>query len=185
MINTVTLIGRLTKDPELRQTQGNTSVLSFTLAVGRNFKNQDGSVDADFINCVIWRKPAEILAQYTRKGSQIAVRGRLQSRSYEDKTGHRVYVTEVVCDDFQLLDSRRQETMPNQGMDAAFGARPATETPAYQAPMDTNPYGTSVSSFADPAAMPGMGATPNVDQPTNVGTDFNTTSDIADEDLPF
>ncbi|MDT2451143.1 single-stranded DNA-binding protein [Enterococcus avium] len=106
MINNVVLVGRLTKDPDLRYTASGTGVATFTLAVNRNFTNQDGNRDADFINCVIWRKSAETLANYAKKGTLLGVTGRIQTRSYENQQGQRVYVTEVVADNFQLLESR-------------------------------------------------------------------------------
>jgi len=106
MINNVVLVGRLTKDPDLRYTSSGSAVATFTLAVNRNFTNQNGNREADFINCVIWRKPAETMANYARKGTLLGVVGRIQTRSYENQQGQRVYVTEVVCDNFQLLESR-------------------------------------------------------------------------------
>ncbi|GAB7306739.1 single-stranded DNA-binding protein [Enterococcus gallinarum] len=106
MINNVTLVGRLTKDPDLRYTPNGTGVASFTLAVNRNFTNQTGERGADFINCVIWRKPAETLANYARKGTLLGLTGRIQTRSYDNQQGQRVYVTEVVADNFQLLESK-------------------------------------------------------------------------------
>ncbi|ENZ5537813.1 single-stranded DNA-binding protein [Enterococcus hirae] len=106
MINNVTLVGRLTKDPDLRYTASGTAVATFTLAVNRNFTNQNGNREADFINCVIWRKPAETMATLAKKGSLIGVVGRIQTRTYDNQQGHRVYVTEVVADNFQLLESK-------------------------------------------------------------------------------
>lgn len=106
MINNVTLVGRLTADPNLRYTANGTGVATFTLAVNRNFTNQDGNREADFINCVIWRKSAETLANYARKGTLLGVTGRIQTRNYENQQGQRVYVTEVVAEGFQLLESR-------------------------------------------------------------------------------
>ncbi|UTX64455.1 single-stranded DNA-binding protein [Streptococcus constellatus] len=106
MINNVVLIGRLTRDVELRYTPSNVAVATFNLAVNRNFKNQDGEREADFINCVMWQKSAENLANWTRKGMLIGITGRIQTRSYENQQGQRVYVTEVVADNFQLLESR-------------------------------------------------------------------------------
>lgn len=106
MINNVVLVGRLTKDVDLRYTANGTGVATFTLAVNRNFTNQDGNRDADFINCVIWRKSAETLANYAKKGTLLGVIGRIQTRSYENQQGQRVYVTEVVVENFQLLESR-------------------------------------------------------------------------------
>ncbi|MFS9328652.1 single-stranded DNA-binding protein [Streptococcus anginosus] len=106
MINNVVLIGRLTRDVELRYTPSNIAVATFNLAVNRNFKNQDGEREADFINCVMWQKSAENLANWTRKGMLIGVAGRIQTRSYENQQGQRVYVTEVVAETFQVLEKR-------------------------------------------------------------------------------
>ena len=105
-MNNVNLIGRLTKAPELKQTASNTSVLTGTLAVNRTFKNQNGKREADFINIVAWRQTAEIITQYCGKGSQIGVTGRIQTRNYENQQGQRVYVTEVVAEHVDLLDSK-------------------------------------------------------------------------------
>ncbi len=106
LINNVVLVGRLTKDPDLRYTSSGTAVATFTLAVNRNFTSQNGNREADFINCVIWRKSAETLANYARKGTLLGVTGRIQTRSYDNQQGQRVYVTEVVAENFQLLESR-------------------------------------------------------------------------------
>ena len=113
-MNTVQLVGRLTRDIELKFTASGTATGSFNLAVNRNFTNQQGEREADFINCVIWRKAAENLANWTRKGSLIAIDGRLQSRSYENKHGQKVYVTEVVVNNFDLLESK--ETTNNRAV---------------------------------------------------------------------
>ncbi|HEM5312194.1 TPA: single-stranded DNA-binding protein [Streptococcus suis] len=107
MINNVVLVGRLTRDVELRYTPSNQAVATFTLAVNRNFKNQaTGEREADFINCVIWNKQAENLANWTKKGHLIAITGRIQTRSYDNQQGQRVYVTEVVAESFQVLEKR-------------------------------------------------------------------------------
>lgn len=108
MINNVVLVGRLTKDPDLRYTANGTGVATFTLAVNRNFTNQSGNREADFINCVIWRKSAETLANYARKGTLLGVTGRIQTRNYDNQQGQRVYVTEVVAENFQLLEPRSE-----------------------------------------------------------------------------
>lgn len=115
MINNVVLVGRLTKDPDLRITPGGNSVATFTLAVNRNFTNQSGNRDADFINCVIWRKSAETLANYARKGTLLGVTGRIQTRNYENQQGQRVYITEVIADNFQLLESRTASENRSKG----------------------------------------------------------------------
>jgi single-strand DNA-binding protein len=99
------LVGRLTRDPELRYTQQGTAVANFTIAINRPFKNEQGEQQADFINGVVWRKPAENLAKYMKKGNQIGVDGRLQSRTYE-QDGRTVYVTEVIADSIQFLESK-------------------------------------------------------------------------------
>ena len=107
MINNITLAGRLTKDSDLRYTSDGTAVGTFTLAVNRQFTNQAGEREADFINCVIWRKNAENFANFTRKGSLVGITGRIQTRNYENKEGQRVYVTEVVAENFALLESKK------------------------------------------------------------------------------
>lgn len=113
-MNTVQLVGRLTRDIELKFTASGTATGSFNLAVNRNFTNQQGEREADFINCVIWRKAAENLANWTRKGSLIAIDGRLQTRSYDNRHGQKVYVTEVVVNNFDLLESK--ETTNNRAV---------------------------------------------------------------------
>lgn len=107
MLNSACLVGRLTDNPELRYTPNNQAVATFRLAVNRNFKSQNGEREADFINCVIWRQQAENLANWAKKGALIGITGRIQTRSYENQQGQRVYVTEVVTEQFQLLESRR------------------------------------------------------------------------------
>ena len=105
-MNKVILIGRLTKDPELRYTGSNRAVTQITVAVNRTFTNQNGEREADFINCVAWRKQAENVAKYCTKGSQVAVEGRIQTRSYDAQDGTKRYVTEVVADNVTFLGSR-------------------------------------------------------------------------------
>lgn len=112
MMNSICLVGRLTKDVELRYTPSNVAVATFTLAVNRTFKNENGEREADFINCVMWRKQAENLANWAKKGALIGITGRIQTRSYDNQQGQRVYVTEVVAEQFQLLESKGQG---NQG----------------------------------------------------------------------
>ena len=108
MLNSVCLVGRLTKDPELRYTPNNQAVATFSLAVNRNFKSQNGEREADFINCVIWRQQAENLENWAKKGALIVITGRIRTRSYENQQGQRIYVTEVVADSFQLLESQKE-----------------------------------------------------------------------------
>lgn len=106
MLNSTCLVGRLTKNPELRYTPNNQAVATFSLAVNRPFKNQNGEREADFINCVIWRQQAENLANWAKKGALIGITGRIQTRNFENQQGQRVYVTEVIADSFQLLERR-------------------------------------------------------------------------------
>ena len=113
MLNKVCLTGRLTKDPELKYLQNGTAVTTFTLAVDRTFKNKNGKREADFINIVVWRKQAENVANYTHKGSLVAVAGRIQTRSYEGKDGQRRYITEVVAEEVHFLDSKKQSNNSN------------------------------------------------------------------------
>ena len=120
-MNNVNLIGRLTKAPELKQTASNTNVLTGTLAVNRTFKNQNGERETDFINIVAWRQTAEIIAQYCGKGSQIGVTGRIQTRNYENQQGQRVYVTEVVAEHVDLLDSKNDN---QQGQSNSYNQQP-------------------------------------------------------------
>ena len=114
MLNNVNLCGRLTHDIDLRYTQSGKAVGSFSLAVNRNFKNSDGDYEADFINCTIWGKSAENLANFVSKGSLINVSGRLNTRNYDNKQGQKVYVTEVIVEQFDLLDSKNKGKKVNQ-----------------------------------------------------------------------
>jgi len=107
LLNRVILIGRLTKDPELRYTPAGVAVTQFTLAVDRPFTSQGGEREADFIPVVTWRQLAETCANYLRKGRLTAVEGRIQVRNYENNEGKRVYVTEVIADNVRFLESNR------------------------------------------------------------------------------
>ena len=113
MINRTVLVGRLTRDPELRYTANGAAVASFTIAVNRQFTNSQGEREADFINCIIWRKAAENFAKFTSKGSLVGIDGRIQTRNYENKQGQRVYVTEVVVENFSLLESKNIDSINN------------------------------------------------------------------------
>lgn len=117
MINNVTLVGRLARDPDMRYTPNGVAVVNFTLAVNRPYRNQNGENQADFIQCVTWRKSAEALAQHQRKGNLIGVTGSIQTRNYENEQGQRVYVTEVLANSVQFLEpaNRQQNQGQNQG----------------------------------------------------------------------
>ena len=126
-MNKAILVGRLTKDPELRTTGSGVSVCSFTIAVNRRFKNAEGGYDADFINCVAWRQQAEFVAKYFTKGRMLGLCGSIQTRNY-DKDGQRVYVTEVVADEISFVESKGQSdnapqsTPSSNSNTASFGA---------------------------------------------------------------
>lgn len=115
-LNVVALVGRLTRDPQLKRTAQGEAVTSFTLAVNRNYTSRDGQQQADFINCVVWKKLAENVDKYCSKGSLVGVEGRIQTRSYENNQGQRVNVVEVVCDSVQFLETKKAENN-NQGYD--------------------------------------------------------------------
>lgn len=117
-MNKVVLIGRITKDLELRQTATGIASCNFSLAVSKNFKNKDGVVEADFINIVTWRRTAELVAKYCSKGSQIAVEGRIQTRSYDAQDGTKRYVTEVVADSVEFVGSNKASSASNEFVDA-------------------------------------------------------------------
>lgn len=119
-MNKIILIGRSTKDAELRYTQTGKQVATFALAVDRDFKNAQGEREVDFIPCVVWGKLAEIAGRYVTKGKQLAVAGRIQTRNYEDKDGQRRYITEIIVSDLQLLGSRQD----GQAQDAPRGFEP-------------------------------------------------------------
>ena len=120
-MNKIVLIGRLVRDPELRFSPGTGIAISrFTIAVNRR-KKEDGTQEADFIPCVAWRKQAENLANYQKKGNQIAVTGRIQTRSYDGKDGIKRYVTEVIAEEIQFLDKVNREINQSSGADYDSG----------------------------------------------------------------
>ena len=134
MINRVVLVGRLTKDVEIRKTQSGLSVASFTVAVDRRGARQDQGSNqptADFISCVAWRQTADFLGTYAKKGALVGVDGRLQTRTYDDAQGNRHYVTEVVCDNANLLESKSSSQQRAQS-DSSFSQ------PSYSQPQSSN-----------------------------------------------
>jgi single-strand DNA-binding protein len=159
MLNRVVLVGRLTKDPELKYTPNGVAVCSFTLAVNRPFQNAQGDREADFINCVVWRKPAENVANYLKKGSLAGVDGRLQTRSYENNQGQRVYVTEVMAESVQFLEPKQQ----GSGQSANHNQQNSGNNYGSQQQQNSNRNNFNDDPFA------------------NDGTPI----DISDDDLPF
>ena len=155
MINRVVLVGRLTRDPELRKTQSGTSVCSFTMAVGCRVSTQ-GQPDADFINCVAWNKTADLMTQYLHKGSLIGLEGRIQTRSYDDKDGNKRYITEVIADNVEFLGSKssnNNSSSDNQGP-TPYDFDKAPDTKGTD--VDNNPF-----------------------------ADFGSSIEISDDELPF
>ena len=191
MINRAVLTGRLTRDPELRYTTSGTAVVSFTLAVDRQFRNQNGDRDADFVNCVIWRKSAENFSNFTHKGSLVGVEGRIQTRNYENQQGNRVYVTEVVVDNFALLEPRQnggmnqggQQQPFNNGSNQPFAGQPQQQFGGNQPQTNNAPQG-------NPSSNNGFGgnAPANNDAPFSAGytnNDVEQKIDVSDDELPF
>lgn len=177
MLNRVVLVGRLTKDPELRYTPSGVAVATFTLAVNRTFTNSQGEREADFLNCVIWRKQAENVANFLKKGSLAGVDGRLQSRSYEDQSGKRVYVTEVVAESVQFLEPKgssggnnNYNNNNNNNNNNFGGGQPGNSG-------NQNPFGSDQNQN-----QRNQGRTSFDDDPfANDGKPI----DISDDDLPF
>ncbi|HAM2065720.1 TPA: single-stranded DNA-binding protein [Listeria monocytogenes] len=160
MMNRVVLVGRLTKDPDLRYTPAGAAVATFTLAVNRPFKNAQGEQEADFINCVVWRKPAENVANFLKKGSLTGVDGRVQTRNYEGNDGKRVYVTEIVAESVQFLEPKQnavEGSTPNNNQNEAN----------YSNNNENGSYRASSSQNSDSFANEGKPI------------------DISDDDLPF
>lgn len=161
-MNKVFLIGRLTRDPELRYTGNNTPVASFTLAVNRPFSNQAGEREADFIPIVVWRKQAENVKNYLAQGSQAAVEGRIQVRSYDDQSGQKRYVTEVVADNVEFLGSK---SSGNNSNNSSSNSHSAVGPTPYDFGDTKEPKGTDVNS--------------------NPFADFGASIEISDDELPF
>lgn len=161
IVERVILIGRLTRDPELRYTPAGVAVTQFTLAVDRPFTSQGGEREADFIPVVTWRQLAETCANYLRKGRLAAVEGRIQVRNYENNEGKRVYVTEVIADNVRFLESANRD---NNG---GGGGQPMREEPSYGGGGRANNNNNSRSNNQDPFS------------------DDGKPIDISDDDLPF
>ncbi|KXA44553.1 single-stranded DNA-binding protein [Staphylococcus sp. HMSC059E03] len=147
MLNRVVLVGRLTADPQYRVTPSSLDVATFTLAVNRNFKDKNGEQQVDFINCVVFRKQAENVNNYLNKGSLAGVDGRLQSRSYENDEGRRVFVKEVVCDSVQFLEPKNAQTSNNNQSNNEVQQRE-------KALQSENPFNNSNNFDMDDSSLP-------------------------------
>lgn len=167
MLNRAILTGRLTRDPELRYAASGTAIVQATIAVDRQFKNQQGEREADFINLVIWRKAAENFANFTHKGSLVGIDGRIQTRTYENKQGQRVYVTEINVDSFSLLEPRQENNQQSNNNYSSQvpnnNARNATSNSPRQNQKTQSNYGNQNNDF------------------DNGGQSI----DLADDELPF
>lgn len=173
MMNRVVLVGRLTKDPDLRYTPNGAAVATFTLAVNRTFTNQQGERETDFINCVVWRRAAENVANFLKKGSLAGVDGRIQTRNYEGQDGKRVYVTEVLAESVQFLEPRSAASSERGNENNAYGGGQRNQDFPFgqQNQRNNNNNNNNNSGYTrmdeDPFANDG--------QPI----------DISDDDLPF
>ncbi|CAD7483651.1 single-stranded DNA-binding protein [Lacticaseibacillus paracasei] len=198
MLNSVALTGRLTRDVDLRYTQSGTAVGSFTLAVDRQFRSANGERETDFINCVIWRKSAENFANFTKKGSMVGVEGHIQTRTYDNAQGQKVYVTEVVVENFALLESRattqQRPSEPanpagqgnqNYGGGQQFGNNQPQNPPSFGSQGAPN-NASSSSPGQNPAASQNQGGN-SAANPANPDPFANNGKpiDISDDDLPF
>lgn len=172
MINRVVLVGRLTKDPELRYTANGIAVATFTLAVNRPFSNQQGNREADFINTVVWRKQAENVANFLKKGSLAGVDGRIQTRSFDNNEGRRIFMTEVVGESVQFLEPRGS----SQGGGQQSGNAPSSNQQSdYGSPAGSQSGSSQGGGF-------GQGSSSSNDDPfAGEGKPI----DIDDDDLPF
>ena len=166
MINRAVLTGRLTHDPELKSTRSGISIAVFTLAVNRQYTDASGNRGTDFISCVIWRKAAENFCNFTSKGSLVGIDGRIQTRTYDDKGGKHVYVTEVVVDSFSLLESRKEREAGNTNNGGNYNSNSG--------------YSNNVGGNYNAAAAGSNGNT----QQDPFSSPGNTV-DISDDDLPF
>lgn len=171
MINRVVLVGRLTKEPEYRVTPSGVQVATFTLAINRTFTNQNGERQADFINCVVFRTPAENVNKYLNKGNLAGVEGRLQSRSYENNEGKRVYVTEVVCDSVQFLEPKSNNQQQSNYQPPQYNQQQGYQQQNYQ--QSNNYQQPQNNQYQAPQ------------QQHNPFTNANGPIDIKDDDLPF
>ena len=181
------LVGRLTKEIDLKFTSSGTAVGTFTIAVNRSFTNQQGEREADFITCVIWRKAAENLANFTRKGSQIGIEGRLQTRNYENQQGQRVYVTEVVVNNFHLLEPRSVTEQRPVGDTQNTGGNYSGNQSSYQANKGSNNQAQPQSNNQGSQGNSNYSFNQdfNQQQSSSPFMEEGRPIDISEDDLPF
>ena len=185
-MNKVILMGRLTRDPEMRQTPTGVTVARLTIAVNRRFKNSSGNYDADFINCAAWRQTAEFICKFFRKGSMIAVVGSIQTRSWDGQDGKKQYATEVVVDEAYFTGSRTESGTSGQGnFGASYSQGYAAPQGGYsQSGYQQQPYPQDSYRQSEPAfeTEPDGGARPNFDDFSGAGF---SAADGSEDDLPF
>lgn len=159
MINQTVIVGRMTREADLRHTGSGIAVATFTVAVERSFSNGQGERETDFINVVAWRKTAEVVANFTSKGSLVGVTGRIQTRNYTNNEGRKVYITELVCENFQMLE-----------------------------PKSVTEKRKSETGYQGNKLKPAASTSKESDYPQYSTDPFNNNSDsidISDDDLPF
>ncbi|EXJ24303.1 Single-stranded DNA-binding protein [Alkalibacterium sp. AK22] len=180
MINNVVLVGRLTRDPELRYTGSGIAVATFSVAVERPFSNAQGERETDFVNCVAWRKTAETISNFTRKGSLVGVTGRIQTRNYTNNEGRKVYVTEIVCENFQMLEPKSVTEKRAQNEGANTGGSGYSNSSNYSQNSSSN-YSQQNNQNQAPRNKQSNYA--NFDEDPFESN--NDSIDISDDDLPF
>lgn len=166
-MNKVILVGRITKDPELKRTNSDIPYVQFSIAVNRTYKDRNGERQADFINCVAWRQVAELLARFIRKGNQVGIEGNIQTRNYDDANGIKHYITEVICDQIHFLESKRQDDQSN-----------SFQSPSYQ---NNNNYSNNYqNNYQKPNNQ-----NYNKQEQENPFADIDSDINISSDDLPF
>lgn len=181
MINNTTLVGRLTKSPELRYTGSGIAVLSFTLAVERNYTNAQGERATDFINCQAWRGTAEIISKFATKGSLVGITGSIQTRNYQNNEGKTVYITEVIVDEFQMLEPKsvtdeRRNQQSNGENNFSNNQQPQQN---YTNSQNSNNSNRNITN------QPTNNALQQNQTDDNPFQNLDDVTDISDDDLPF
>ncbi len=182
-MNKVFLIGRLTRDPELRYTGSNLPVATFSIAINRNYTGQNGEREVDYINIVVWRKLAENVKNYLRKGSQVAIDGRIQTRTYDDQNGQRRYAFEVVADNVQFLDTKSSQSQNQNIPSGEVNDSPYNYTSELNNNYNNN-YNNSYNNF-NPEPTYNTQTNNNVNVDNDPFKDFGEEIKIEDDDLPF
>lgn len=189
-MNRVDLIGRLTRDPELRRSASGMSILKFTLAVNRARQARPGEPTADFISCTAFGKTADNMARFLHKGSQCAVEGRIETGSYTNQQGQKVWTTDVICDRVEFLDTKGASRQDGYGQDGGYsqGGYGNYSGSGFAAPAEGNPYARSESGFGGGYSAPASTQASRPAEPSaqpDMPFDTDEPIDIASDDLPF